>query len=61
MYLALTIFADDACTIFNRVVHLDDGQQWLADASKILGRPVKEGDSIIGVRVDRIGSELCEA
>jgi len=60
MYLALTVFADEACTILDRVVHLEDGQYWLTEAAKMIGRPVKEGDTVMGVRVDRIGSEVYE-
>ena len=57
MYLALTIFADAAETIVDRVVHLDDGSYWLAKAAELLGRDIEEGETLLGVRVDRIGSE----
>jgi hypothetical protein len=60
MYLALTIFADAAETIVDRVVHLDDGSYWLAKAAEMLGRPIKEGETLLGVRVDRIGSEILD-
>jgi len=64
MYLALTIFSDEACTVLDRVVHLEGAvasQYWLTEAAKIIGRTVKEGDTVMGIRVDRIESELCEA
>lgn len=57
MYLALTIFADINNTIVDRVVQFDDGSYWLAKAAELLGRPIKEGETLLGVRVDRIGSE----
>jgi len=58
MYVALTVFVDDACTILDRVCHLEDGDFWLKSAAEFIGRPVKQGDCILGVRVDRIGSEV---
>jgi hypothetical protein len=57
MYVALTVFLDNECTQFDRVCHLEDGDFWLKSAAEFIGRPVKEGDCILGVRVDRIGSE----
>ena len=58
MYIALTVFADEACTVLDRVVHLEEGADWLKSAAEFIGRPVKQGDCILGVRVDRIGSEV---
>ena len=57
MYLALTIFADAANTIVDKVVQFDDGSFWLSKAEELAGHPVKEGDIILGVRIDRIWSE----
>ena len=60
MYVALTVFLDTECTHFDRVCHLEDGDFWLKSAAEFIGRPVKQGDTILGVRVDRIGSESPE-
>jgi len=57
-YLALTIFADAANTIVDRVVQFEDGQFWLDRAAEFVGHTVREGDIILGVRVDRIGDEV---
>lgn len=56
-YLALTIFADAANTIVDRVVQFDDGSFWLSKAAELTGHTVKEGEIVLGVRIDRIGSE----
>ena len=60
MYVALTVFLDTECTQLDRVVHLTDGSDWLKSAAEFIGRPVKQNDCILGVRVDRIGSESPE-
>jgi len=57
-YLALTIFSDAANTVVDRVVQFEDGSFWLSKAAELVGHPVKEGDIILGVRVDRIGDEV---
>jgi hypothetical protein len=58
-YLALTIFADAANTIVDRVVHLEgEGASfWLTKANELTGHVVKEGEIVLGVRIDRIDSE----
>lgn len=57
MYLALTVFKDNDCTMIDRVIHFPDGRWWLAKAAEFLGRDVVEGDIVLGVRVDRIRTE----
>ena len=58
-YVALTIFADAANTIVDRVIHLEGAGAyfWISKANVLSGHAVKEGDIVLGVRIDRIGSE----
>lgn len=58
-YLAYTIFEDRDCTVVRKVVHAHGAEALrLLDAMRnVKGHEPREGDMIVGCRIDRIGSE----
>lgn len=58
-FLSYTIFADAACTKFDRVIDLAGNKavEVLRAFERDLHREPKVGDKLYGCRIDRIGSE----
>lgn len=61
-FISYTIFADCACTKFDRVINLsgDLATQLLRSWKDLKGSEPQEGDKLHGCRIDRIGSEADE-